>query len=472
MKQNLKTIEPKMMTNQVISPVNGSAYCEVALADLTKANQMLVRAQAAQTSWSLLSLGERRKYITAFLDAFKANQPEIAEELTMQMGRPICYTPGEVDGMIGRAEHMLSIAEEALADISFPDEGQDRKFMRREAIGTVLVIAPWNYPYLTAVNVIVPALMAGNAVVLKHSNQTPLCAEQYLKAFQKANLPDGVFQIIHTSHDVTEKMVQDQRVGFVAFTGSVEGGAAMEKAAAGRFIGLGLELGGKDPAYVRSDVDVQWAAENIADGAFFNSGQSCCGIERVYVHADVYDDFIENLVTVTNAYILGDPMQPETTLGPMVRANAADYVRGQIDEAVTQGAKTLIDPDLFEKNQRGSAYMAPQVVVNVTHQMRLMTEESFGPVIGVMKVESDEQAIALMNDSDLGLTASIWTKDTDTGLKIAKKIETGTAFVNRCDFLDPALAWTGVKNTGRGISLSMLGYHQLTQAKSYFIRKV
>ncbi|MEQ8805770.1 MAG: aldehyde dehydrogenase family protein, partial [Rhodospirillales bacterium] len=380
------------------------------------------------------------------------------------------YGAGEVMGFAERARHMIAIAGEALADRPAPDKPGFTRFIRRMPLGVVLVVAPWNYPYLTAVNAIVPAIMAGNAVVLKHATQTPLCGERIARAFEAAGAPEGLFQVLHLTHGQTARVVASPEIDFVAFTGSVPGGAAMEQAAAGRFIGIGLELGGKDPAYVRADADLAHAIENVTDGAFFNSGQSCCGIERVYVHAEVYDDFVAGMVDLAKGYVLGDPLDDASTLGPMVRPKAADFVRGQIAEAVHAGAKALIDPKAFPRDEAGSAYMAPQVLVGVDHAMRVMTEESFGPVVGVMKVKSDDEAVALMNDSNFGLTASIWTADADAALALGGRIETGTLFMNRADYLDPALAWTGVKNSGRGCTLSPLGYDHLTRPMSFHLR--
>jgi acyl-CoA reductase-like NAD-dependent aldehyde dehydrogenase len=334
----------------------------------------------------------------------------------------------------------------------------------------VFVVAPWNYPYLTAVNAIVPALLAGNAVILKHSAQTPLVAERFAEGFAAGGLPKDVFQYLHLSHDDTEGMIESPEVDFVAFTGSVEGGHAVQRAAAERFIGTGLELGGKDPAYVRPDADLAHAVENLVDGAFFNSGQSCCGIERIYVHRDVYDRFVEGFVELTKKYVLGDPLDAAVTLGPMVRASAAELVRRQIAEAVAAGAKALVDPALFAADKPGTPYLAPQVLVDVDHAMRVMTEESFGPVIGIMKVASDDEAIRLMNDSRYGLTAAIWTADEQAAIAIGDQVETGTWFMNRCDYLDPALAWTGVKDSGRGCTLSRLGFQYLTRPKSFHLR--
>ncbi|MEE8124128.1 MAG: aldehyde dehydrogenase family protein, partial [Alphaproteobacteria bacterium] len=337
-------------------------------------------------------------------------------------------------------------------------------------LGVVFTIAPWNYPYLTAVNSVMPAIMAGNAVILKHSAQTPLSAERLAEAFAAAGLPDGVFQYLHLDHLHTEKVIRSAQVDFVAFTGSVPGGHMVERAAAGRFIGVGLELGGKDPAYVRPDVALEHAVENLMHGAFFNSGQSCCAIERIYVHADVYQRFVEGFAELTRRYALGDPLDPETTLGPMVRTGAAEHVRGQIKDALAAGAEALIDPAAFPAASEGTPYLAPQVLIGVDHAMAVMTEESFGPVVGIMKVSSDEEAIDLMNDSRYGLTASIWTTDEQAAIGVGEKVNTGTWFMNRCDYLDPALAWTGVKDSGRGCSLSVLGYERLTRPKSFHLR--
>ena len=455
---------------RTLSPVDGRVYVERALATDAQIQRVLERAAAAQTKWKRVLLAERAAILTRFIDAFVAHKQQIAEEISWQMGRPIGQSPGEVRGFEERARYMVSIAPQALAEIDAEPKDNFRRFIRREPLGVVLVLAPWNYPYLTSVNSVVPALMAGNAVVLKHSNQTPLCAERFAEAFQAAGLPPDVFQFVHCSHEQCAGMIASPLVDFVAFTGSVAGGHAVQKAASDRFIGTGLELGGKDPAYVRADADLAHAVENLVDGAMFNSGQSCCGIERIYAHASVYDAFVDGFVRLTRQYRLGNPMDANVNLGPMVRARAADFARGQVREAIAAGAKSLIDPSEFPADRDATPYMAPQVLVNVDHSMRLMSEESFAPVIGIMRVKSDEEAIALMNDSEYGLTAAIWTADPEAALSIGERVDTGTWFMNRCDYLDPALAWTGVKNSGRGCTLSALGFEQLTRPKSYHLR--
>jgi acyl-CoA reductase-like NAD-dependent aldehyde dehydrogenase len=455
---------------RTISPIDGSVYVERPFAGQAEIAAALAAAAKAQTDWRDVSVAERARYCGAAVDAFVAEKSAIAEEITRQMGRPIRSAPGEVAGFEERARHMIAIAPEALADTDVDPRDGFTRFIRHAPLGVVLTIAPWNYPYLTAVNSIIPALMAGNAVILKHSPQTPLCAERLTAAFEAAGLPAGVFQHLHVRHDDTRGLIAAPEIDFVSFTGSVANGRMVEEAAAGRFLGVGLELGGKDPAYVRQDANVSYAVENLVDGAFFNSGQSCCGIERIYVHRDVYDAFVEAFAELARGYTLGDPLDPNTTLGPMVRPLAADFVRGQIAEAVSAGAQALVDPSDFPTDTAGSAYHAPQVLVDVDHGMRVMTEESFGPVVGIMKVANDDEAVRLMNDSAYGLTASIWTADPDVAMRIGERVETGTWFMNRCDYLDPALVWTGVKNSGRGCALSSLGYQQLTRPKSFHLR--
>lgn len=453
-----------------ISPIDGSTYVTREQADDAAIQACITSSVSAQKQWKNMPIEQRAALCSKMVDEFVAQKEPIGEELGWMMGRPVRYGQGEVAGMEERARHMIEIAPSALKTVELEEKSGFVRYIKREALGVVFVVAPWNFPYLTAINAIMPALMAGNTVILKHSAQTPLCAERLDQAFKAAGLPEGVFQYLHLSHADTAKVIQNPNIAHVCFTGSVEAGASIEKSAAGRFIGLGLELGGKDPAYVRADVDLDQAVDTVIDGAFFNSGQSCCGIERIYVDESIHDAFIEKATALLNTYKLGPANDPETTLGPMVKASAADFVRSQVSDAIAQGAVSHIDESAFPLSKAGSAYLAPQLLSNVNHDMRVMTEESFGPVVGVHKVSSDEQAITLMNDSEFGLTASIFTKDIDTGIALGEQLETGTFFINRCDYLDPALAWTGVKNSGRGCTLSSLGYEQLTRPKSFHIK--
>jgi acyl-CoA reductase-like NAD-dependent aldehyde dehydrogenase len=455
---------------QIISPIDGSVYAERPVASADQVAAAVGAARVAQPEWRATSIDDRAAVCRRAVDAMNAMADEIVVELAWQMGRPVRYGAGELRGFTERSLHMIDIAAASLAPITVsPKEGFER-FIQRDPLGLVLVVAPWNYPFLTAVNTIVPALMAGNAVILKHATQTLLVGERFQQAFDAAGLPAGLFTNLVLDHDVTADLIRNRHVDQVNFTGSVSGGQQIERAAAGTFIGVGLELGGKDPAYVRADSDLAHAIENVVDGAMFNSGQSCCGIERVYVDRRVYDDFVAGAVALTQQYVLGNPLEAATTLGPMVTSRAADAVRRQVDDACLAGARQLIDTAAFPLDIAGSTYMAPRVLVDVDHTMSAMTEESFGPIVGIMPVDSDEQAISLMNDSPYGLSASIWTADLDAARTIGERVETGTVFMNRADYLDPALAWTGVKDTGKGVTLSALGYEHLTRAKSFHLR--
>lgn len=456
---------------RVVSPADGSLVAERPRPDATEIERALSAAQQAQRDWRRLALDERRAICDRMVARLASDADAIGAELARQMGRPIRYAPMEIRrGFAERAAFFIGAAPEALASIPGADRPGFDLSIRREPVGIVLVVAPWNYPYLTAVNSVLPALLAGNAVVLKHSDQTLLCAERLTAAFAEAGGPAGVFQHLHLGHAQVATVVADPRIGFVAFTGSVAGGHAIQHAAASRFIATGLELGGKDPAYVRADADLVYAVENIVDGAFFNSGQSCCGIERVYVHAEVFEDFVERAVALVRDYRLGSPLDEATTLGPMVRASAADFVRGQVAEAMTQGARAWINPREFPLDAPGTPYLAPQVLTDVDHRMRLMTEETFGPAVGIMAVRDDAEALRLMNDSAYGLTASIWTRDVEAAVRLGDDLETGTVFLNRCDYLEPSLAWTGVKDSGRGCTLSRLGFEAFTRPKSFHLR--
>jgi len=457
-------------TLRCVSPVDGRVYVERPLASESEIAASLDRARHAHTRWRTLPARERAAACSRLVDAFVARGAEIASEITWQMGRPARHSPNEVRGFEERARHMIGIAEEALARIDCGPKPGFHRFIRREPLGVVLSIAPWNYPYLTAVNSVVPALLAGNAVIVRHSAQTPLCSERMAEAGLSAGLDPGLLQALHASHADTLRLVGSPGVDFVAFTGSVGVGRAVQRAASERFIGVGLELGGKDPAYVRPDADLEHAVANLVDGAFYNAGQSCCGIERIYVHADVHDAFVESYAGQVERYRLGNPTDPEVDLGPVVRAEAAALVREQTAEALARGAMALVDPRAFPADAPGTPYLAPQVLVDVDHGMRVMTEESFGPVVGIQRVRGDDEAVALMNDSAYGLTASVWTRDEGAALAIGDRVETGTWFMNRCDFLDPALAWTGVKDSGRGCTLSRVGFEALTRPKSFHLR--
>ena len=455
---------------QLISPADGRVFAERMPLTREAAVAAAAAARVAQKAWGQRPLAERVALVKAGVARLIENKDVLVTELAHQMGRPVRFG-GEFGGVNDRTTYMAEIAETTLAPLMVEESDRFTRYLARAPVGVVFIVAPWNYPYLTTINTLAPALMAGNAVVLKHASQTMLVGERLAEAFHAAGIPADVFQNVVLDHETTEHLIGARAFNFVNFTGSVGGGQAMERAAAGTFTALGLELGGKDPGYVRADADLDAAVDSLMDGAMYNAGQCCCGIERIYVHASLYDAFVEKSVAWVKALKLGNPFDPASTLGPMANTRFAAVVRAQTAEAITAGATALIDPALFPADD-GGAYLAPQILVNVNHKMRVMMEESFGPVVGIMQVKDDAEAIALMNDSPYGLTASIWTADADAAAAIGAQIETGTVFMNRCDYLDPALCWTGCKDTGRGGSLSYLGFHSVTRPKSYHLKKV
>ncbi|KAK6495401.1 hypothetical protein TWF481_003424 [Arthrobotrys musiformis] len=418
-------------------------------------------------------LPARQKLVAKALDILESRADDLARDLTEQMGRPIQYCAKEVKTAVLRGRYMLKASTEVLKDVPGDEEAGFTRYIRKEPLGTVLVIFAWNYPYLILVNSLVPALLAGNALILKPSPQTPTVPETFLSVLEEAGLPKNVVQVIHCGNaDTLSQLISAPGISSVTFTGSVVGGIATQQAASKRVIPVGLELGGNDPAYIRPDVDIKWAAEEIVDGAVFNSGQSCCSIERVYVHQDIYDKFVDEVVGVVKNYKLGDPFTGTNHLGPVISVRSAQTIRKHIEEALKSGAKTLT-PDVFKEGEAlGETFVRPEILVNVNHDMQVMKEETFGPVIPIQKVSSDEEAIQLMNDSDLGLTASIWTRDIPTGEKLAEAVEAGTVFVNRADYPSPDLAWTGWKNSGRGQTLSKFGFDQFVRLKNFHLKQV
>ena len=455
---------------QTITPIDNSIYVEREYASPQMIENTLEKSKNVYEKWKQFSLKDRKIIVSKFVENFLKNNKEIEEQLCRQMGRPISQCPGEMRGFKERALYMIEKSDEALQKIISKKDSEFDNFVSKDPLGTIFIIAPWNYPYNTSVNSIVPSLLAGNCVILKHSSQTPLCAEQLNKALIDSAIPDGVFQYLHLDHASTSKIISDNRIDHVLFTGSVSGGRQVKQARGERFINAGLELGGKDPAYVRKDCNLQHAIENLADGSFFNSGQSCCGIERIYVDSEIYEKFVEGIKNFTEQYILDDPLKEQTNLGPVVKLSSATFIRNHIKEAIFKGAKDIIDNKNFKISEDNNCYVSPSVLIDVDHSMSFMMDETFGPTVGIMKVNNEEQAVKLMNDSPYGLTACIWTSDKEFALSFGKKIHTGTFFMNRCDYLDPGLAWTGVKDTGIGVTLSVLGFDHVSRVKSYHYR--
>ena len=450
-----------------VSPIDGSLFAEREYLSSEEAIVAAENARKFQTSWSKRPLQERIDLVQAAIQNLGESEKEMTIELAHMMGRPVRYG-GEYSGCSFRAETMADLAEKALSPIIVEDSDTFLRKIERVPLGVVLVIAPWNYPYMTAINTIAPALIAGNSVILKHSEQTFLVGERFAKAFHQVGIPEAVFQNLILDHETTGKLIRANQFDFINFTGSVAGGKAIEIAAAGTFTGVGTELGGKDPGYVRADADLDAAVETLIDGAMYNSGQSCCGIERIYVDESLYEEFVSKAVKIVKALKLGNPLDPETTIGPMAATRFADEVRSQINQALEQGAKRSTE---IVTEDDGGAYLSPTILTNVNHDMKIMREESFGPVVGIMSVKGDDEALTLMNDSHYGLTVSIWTKDWAKAEELGSQLDTGTVFMNRCDYVDPELCWTGCKDTGSGAGLSIIGYHNLTRPKSFHLKK-
>ncbi|OAA73072.1 aldehyde dehydrogenase (NAD) family protein (Eurofung) [Akanthomyces lecanii RCEF 1005] len=460
------------MSINTISPSTGKsifAHPGVSPADLPA---ILTTASDAFTTYRKTTLAQRKTWILAALEHLARMKETLCEELTAQMGRPAAFAGVEIDTMRKRADYMLGMAETALGDMKGQDEEGFKRWTSQEPVGPVLIVSAWNFPYLITINTIVPALLAGCPVLLKPSPQTPLVADRFLDAFAAANLPAGVFQVLHTGTlETVQQAAQHPSVQQVCFTGSTAGGLAMKKATVDRVVGVNLELGGKDPAYVRADADLKWTAANIVDGAVFNSGQSCCAIERVYVHADVHDAFVAELQKELEGYKLGDPADKATTVGPVISATAVKAITAQVDDALSKGAVDATPANAsFQSLPATGSYVAPRLLTNVNHSMDVMTVETFGPIIPVMKVGSDEEAVALMNDSEYGLTASIWTRDVARAEEIGEDVEAGTLFVNRADCPNPDLAWVGWKNSGLGCTLGPRGFDAFVKLRSHHIR--
>ncbi|KAF1348603.1 Aldehyde/histidinol dehydrogenase [Delphinella strobiligena] len=463
MAETITTISPN--TNKPIVERKGLSDGEL--------KELAARSATAFSSFKKTTLAERKAIVKKALELITAKEDVLAKEITEQMGRPIAYTGKEVSTAVLRGEYLLKIADETLADT--PGEAQEgfTRYIRKVPLGPVLILFPWNYPYLTLINSIVPAILSGNSIILKPSPQTPTVAEHITDIFNEAGLPKHVMQYFHCGDfSKIEKLVKEPEIQLVCFTGSVPGGLAVAKAASESVsTRVGLELGGKDPAYIRSDVDVAWAAEEIVDGAVFNSGQSCCSVERVYVDEKIHDEFVKELQKVLSNYKLGDPFDKTTHVGPVVSKRSVETIKSHVKDAISKGAEDATPKNAtFEAPPADGNYVAPVLLTGVTHEMIVMTEETFGPIIPVMKVKSDDEAIKLMNDSQFGLTASIWTKDVAKGHELADDVEAGTVFVNRCDFPSPDLAWVGWKDSGRGHTLSRFGFDQFSKLKSYHIK--
>lgn len=458
-----------MPKHTVDDPFTGEIACTLDETSEADVSRVLDDAKRGAAALRALSVAERVALCDRALAKFEANIEAIAADITKQMGKPLSQARGEVKGAAGRWRHMMTIAEAALADVVLPDVPKFERRITKEPLGVVLDLPAWNYPLLTAVNAIVPAVLAGNAVVVKHSPRTPLCGAHFADAFAAADAPKGAVSAIFVDYAATERLVGDSRIDHVLFTGSVHGGHRIQAAAKDRFLHVGLELGGNDPAYVAADADFDKTVENVVDGAIYNAGQSCCAVERVYVHASLYDRFVAAVEPLVRAYVLGDPRAESTSLGPIAQPWHPKELDAFVGDATAKGAKLVCGGKSTSVGGKGRFFEAT-LLRDVSPDADLMQKESFGPIVAVAKVSSDEDALAKMNASRLGLTASVWTSDRERAARLAKALDFGTVYMNRCDALDPALPWTGVKDSGRGVTLSALGFDALTRPKAIHFR--
>ncbi|HEY8041006.1 MAG TPA: aldehyde dehydrogenase family protein [Polyangiaceae bacterium] len=453
----------------VDNPFTGETACKVALADDATVGATLDRARQAARAWRTSQVAERVALCERAVAAMEAQAQPIAQDITRMMGKPLAQSLGEIKTCAARARHMMSIAGAALADVILPPLPGFERRIAHEPLGVVVDLPAWNYPLLTAVSCVVPAVLAGNAVVVKHSPRSPLCGEHFARAFTEAGAAAHLVQALSCDHPTTERMVGDERVDHVVFTGSIFGGHRIVEAAVKRFMHPGLELGGNDPAYVAPDCDLEKTVENVVDGAIYNAGQSCCAVERVYVHRSIYGRFLEVAEPLIRAYVMGDPTSDKTTLGPIAQPQHVPELEALVQDARARGARIVAGGKRATIDGRGRFFEAT-LVADCSHSMKVFRQESFGPILPVMAVESDDEALARMNDSRLGLTASVWTRDRERAARFARALECGTVFMNRCDYLDPALPWSGWKDSGRGASLSTLGFEALTRPKALHFR--
>ncbi|MFT4641995.1 MAG: acyl-CoA reductase-like NAD-dependent aldehyde dehydrogenase [Verrucomicrobiales bacterium] len=428
----------------------------------TDAKAQVAALHERQISWGAVSMEERCRILEESLSYFESHRDQIAKDITTEMGRPLAQARGEIDGLMERGRYLASIAPSILQPELVDDkEGFDRAILH-EPLGVVFIISAWNYPLLITINGVMASLLAGNTVLLKHATQTLAIGAHFAEAF------GDLVQHAVMDHETAAELMEKRAVDHVIFTGSVEAGRTVYQSAARGLLDCQLELGGKDGAYVAADADVQKAAETLVDGAIYNSGQSCCGVERVYAHADMHDAFVAKCQENIRGYVLGDPSESDTNLGPLADAGNVAVMEAHISDALKKGAQLVCGGEM-EKIGNGT-FFQPTLLTEVTHEMTIMQEENFGPILPVMKVSDDEEAIRLINDSDYGLTSIIFTADKKRAEWFCNLAKTGTVFMNRCDYLDPALPWTGVKDSGVGSALSKYGLLGVTRRKAKHFR--
>ena len=451
---------------RVTNPANGSTLAELATDTPQSVAAKYRAARAAQASWARRPLEHRLACIRRFREGIVGHLERLAAILTSEVGKPIRQSRNELNGLLGRIDFFLDAADATLAPRTVHDADGMHERITHEPLGVIANISAWNYPYFVGANVFVPALLAGNAVLYKPSEYATLTGLEIGNLLHGAGVPQDVLQVIVGAGEAGAALLA-QPVDGVFFTGSYATGAKIAQAIGPRMIRLQLELGGKDPTYVCQDVDVAAAAASLADGAMYNTGQSCCSVERIYVHEKVHDTFVEAFVREVKGFVIGDPTDESSYIGPLTRAPQLDLLEAQVADARAKGAKLLaggrrLDPP--------GHWFEPTVFSHVNHTMALMREESFGPVIGIQKVADDDEAVRLMNDTEYGLTAGVYTRDAARAERILARVEAGSVYWNCCDRVSPRLPWSGLKHSGIGLTLSTYGIETFTRPKAWHLR--
>ncbi len=456
-------------TFDIVSPIDNKVYATCAYSSRADIMKAVETARSAIAGWKATPFEDRAAVIIKFLEAVQKRREILAKHVSWQMGRPL-WQADESERLLINGKVLVDDARKTLEPIEIRQDTNIRRIVELDPLGVCLSICAWNYPVAMASSLVTAPLLMGNVVIMKHAPQTALVAEVFAEAASDAGLPKGVFQALHMAHPDAEALIGSGLVDMVQFIGSTRGGQAVYNAGQETFTRYGLELGGKDPLYLRSDVSIPAILDDLMEGCFGNAGQSCCSVERIYVHQDIYQDFVAQFEAAVAKVHMGHPIDEKPFFGPVVSTAAADRINGLTADAVAKGAKAVFAAGRSPLAKAGSAYVEPQVLLNVDHSMAVMRDETFGPVIPVMKVSGDDEAIKLMNDTDYGLTASIWSQDIDTALELGRKVESGLFYVNRCDHADLYLPWGGVKRSGIGRSYTFKGLEELVSPRAYHVR--
>jgi len=455
-----------MSTLKITNPATGQLIDEIAADDAAAVAAKAQATRAAQPGWAAVPLAERAAAIARFRAALVAELDTLAATLTREVGKPIAQSRNELNGLLGRIDFFLAQTERSIADEPVWSESGMRERIQHIPLGVVGNISAWNYPYFVGCNVIVPALLTGNAVLYKPSEFATLTGAHIVRLLHASGVPRQAIQLLAGTGEVGAALL-NQKLDGLFFTGSHATGVRIAQALAPRLVKLQLELGGKDPTYVRADADARAAAESLADGAMYNTGQSCCSVERIYVHESLHDAFVEQFVATVQGFKIGDPMDPATYIGAITRTPQLAVLEAQVADAKAKGARLLVGG---HRLPGPGNWFAPTVFTNVSHQMELMREESFGPIIGIQKVRGDDEAVALMNDTRYGLTAGVYSKDEARARELLARVNAGSVYWNCCDRVSPRLPWSGHGDSGLGLTLSTHGIQTFTRPKAWHLK--